>query len=69
MTVELTEQQQHAIDQGLESVQVVDPRTNTWYRLVPVTAARDEFVEDLVVQEVVSRIARRNAVARANGDS
>ena len=68
MAIPLTEQQQRALD-AIESQppQVVDPRTNAAYVLIPVTEyeAVREIVEDERRQRAIRAVAARNAGRRA----
>jgi hypothetical protein len=67
MAIPLTEQQQRALD-AIESQppQVVDPRTNAAYVLIPVTEyeAVREIVEDERRQRAIRAVAARNAGRR-----
>ena len=67
MSIELTESQQHALDQEGAAVRVVDPRTNAGYVLVPADEFESvrEVVEDDRRQRAIRRVASRNAAARA----
>jgi hypothetical protein len=67
MTIQLTEQQQRALDSARPTLpQVVDPRTNAEYVLIP--AAEYESVRDLIEDErqqrAIRAVALRNAVGR-----
>lgn len=70
MTIQLTEQQQRALDSaGPTTVpQVVDPRTKAEYVLIP--AAEYESVRDLIEderqQKAIRRVALKNAAGRLN---
>lgn len=71
MTIQLTEQQQQVLDLvGTEPAQVVDPRTNAEYVLVP--AAEYESVRDVLEDErqqaAIQAVALRNAVGRMDED-
>jgi len=69
MPVSLTEQQQRALDStDAEPLQVVDPRTNAAYVLVPLTdyEAVREVVEDERRQRAIRTIGLRNAGRRAD---
>jgi hypothetical protein len=67
MAIELTEQQQQALDTLGESPRVIDPRTHTAYVLVP--AAEYETVRELLEddrhQRAIRAVALRNAAGRA----
>ncbi len=71
MNIELTEQQQQAIDaQGQGSLRVVDPRTNTAYVLVPAEdyeSLREEL-EDKRLQRAIRAAGMRNAGRRLKED-
>jgi len=67
MPIELTEQQQRALDaaEGVPA-KVVDPRTSAAYVLIP---ARDyevvrEVLEDERQQRAIRKVALRNAIGR-----
>lgn len=69
MAIQLTEQQQRALDSaGPAPPQVVDPRTNAEYVLVP--AAEYESVRDIIEderqQKAIRAVALKNAVGRMN---
>ena len=66
MSIELTEPQLRALDAGGEAIRLVDPRTNSEYRLVPVPPTPDPA--DDRDQTAARRIARRNAAGRAAGE-
>jgi hypothetical protein len=69
MTIQLTEQQQEVLDSaGATPPQVVDPRTNTEYVLVPAAEYETvrEILEDERQQEAIQKVALRNAVGRMN---
>lgn len=69
MAIRLTEQQQHALDSmEAEPPQVVDPRTNAAYVLVPLTEyeAVREIVEDERRQRAIREVALRNAGRRVD---
>jgi hypothetical protein len=69
MTIQLTEQQQQVLDSsGGTPPQVVDPRTNEAYVLVPATEyeAVREVIEDERRQAALHSVALRNAVGRMN---
>jgi len=72
MPIQLTEQQQRALDSaGPTPPQVVDPRTNAEYVLIP--AAEYENVRDLIEDErqqrAIRAVALRNAVGRLAEDA
>jgi len=68
MTIQLTPQQQHALDarNGGEPARIIDPRTNAAYVLVPEPdyAAVRELLEDEQRQRAIREVARRNAAGR-----
>ena len=67
MPIRLTEQQQAVLDAAAaEPPQVVDPRTNAAYVLIPLTEyeAVREIVEDERRQRAVRAVAFRNAGRR-----
>jgi hypothetical protein len=67
MLIRLTEQQQHALDsQDAQPVQVVDPRTDAVYVLIPLTEYESvrEIVEDERRQRAIRAVALRNAGRR-----
>ena len=67
MTVRLTEQQQRALDStDAQPLQVVDPRTNAAYVLIPLTEyeAVREVVEDERRQMAIRTMGLRNAGRR-----
>ena len=67
MPIRLTEQQQHALDSmDAEPPQVVDPRTNEAYVLIPLTEYESirEIVEDERRQRAIRAVALRNAGRR-----
>jgi len=70
MAIRLTEQQQHALDTttDAEPPQVVDPRTNAAYVLIPLTEyeAVREIVEDERRQIAIRAVGLRNAGRRAD---
>jgi hypothetical protein len=69
MPIRLTEQQQHTLDStDAEPPQVVDPRTNQAYVLIPLTEYEvvREIVEDERRQRAVRAVALRNAGRRAD---
>ena len=69
MTIRLTEQQQRALDSTeAQPLQVVDPRTNMKYVLIPLTEyeAVREIVEDERRQSAIRTVALRNAGLRVN---
>ena len=68
MPIRLTEQQQRALDlTDADPPQVVDPRTNAAYVLIPLTEyeAVREVVEDERRQRAIRAVALRNAGRRA----
>jgi hypothetical protein len=69
MAIRLTEQQQHALDTtDAEPPQVVDPRTNVAYVLIPLTEykAVREIVEDERQQRTIRAVGLRNAGRRVD---
>jgi tRNA A-37 threonylcarbamoyl transferase component Bud32 len=67
MTIQLTAQQQEALDSsGAMPPEVVDPRTNTAYVLIPAVEYETfrEVVEDERRQGAVRTVALRNAAGR-----
>jgi hypothetical protein len=69
MAIRLTEQQQHALDMtDAEPPQVVDPRTNAAYVLIPLTEyeAVREIVEEERQQRAIRAVGLRNAGRRAD---
>ena len=69
MPIRLTEQQQHALDApDVQPPQVVDPRTDAAYVLIPLTEyeAIREMVEDERRQRAIRAVAIRNAGRRAD---
>jgi hypothetical protein len=67
MAIRLTEQQQRALDSSeAEPPQVVDPRTNAAYVLIPLTEyeAVREAVEDEKRQAQIRTVGLRNAARR-----
>ena len=69
MPIRLTEQQQHALDAAdAEPPQVIDPRTDQAYALIPLTEyeAVREIVEDEKRQKAIRAFALRNAGRRAD---
>ena len=67
MSIELTEQQQQAIDAiGESPVRVIDPRTSRSYVLVPEADYEDvrEVLEDERRQRAIRVVGRRNAEGR-----
>lgn len=69
MDIRLTEQQQRALDStDAELPQVVDPRTNAAYVLIPLTEyeAVREIVEDERRQRAIRAVGLRNAGRRAD---
>lgn len=69
MAIRLTEQQQRALDSTDAALpQVVDPRTNAAYVLIPLTEyeAIREIVEDEKRQRAIRAVGLRNAGRRAD---
>jgi hypothetical protein len=69
MPIQLTEQQQRALDTTeAQPPQVVDPRTNAAYVLIPLTEYESvrEIVEDERRQRDIRAVALRNAGRRVN---
>jgi hypothetical protein len=67
MSIELTEQQQRALDAiGESPVRVTDPRTSKTYVLVPEADYEDihEVLEDERRQRAIRMVALRNAAGR-----
>jgi hypothetical protein len=67
MPIRLTEQQQQVLDSAdAQPPQVVDPRTNAAYVLIPLTEyeAICEIVEDERRQRAIRAVALRNAGRR-----
>ncbi len=67
MAIRLTEQQQHALDTtDAQPPQVVDPRPNAAYVLIPLTdyQAVREIVEDERRQRAIRTVALQNAGRR-----
>ena len=67
MSIELTPQQQQALDTQEDSPpRVIDPRTNTTYILVPEVdyEAIRELLEDERRQRAIHEVALRNAAGR-----
>jgi len=65
MTIELTQQQQQAIDNaGDEPVSVIDPRTKTEYIMVPAVDYDSvrEALEDDRIQRAIRSTAHTNAI-------
>jgi hypothetical protein len=69
VAIQLTEQQQQALDsaEGIPP-EVIDPRTNASYVLIPTTEyeAVREILEDERRQAAIRAAALRNAVGRIN---
>jgi hypothetical protein len=68
MAIQLTEQQQRALDStDAQPPQVVDPRTDAAYVLIPLTEyeAVSEIVEDERRQKAIREVALRNAGRRS----
>ena len=71
MTIQLTEQQQQALDaQSSEAPRVIDPRTNTAYILIPETdyATVREALEDERHQQAIRAVALRNTAGRMDDE-
>jgi hypothetical protein len=69
MPIELTEQQQRALDTlGEAPAQVVDPRTSAVYVLIPASDYETfrELLEDERQQRAVRAVALRNAARRVD---
>jgi hypothetical protein len=69
MPIQLTEPQQRVLDAERKTApQVIDPRTNTAYFLIPAKEYETvrEIIEDEQRQRAISQIAQRNAVGRMN---
>jgi hypothetical protein len=69
MTLELTEQQQHALDQHPERpARIIDPRTNAAYVLVRADEYENirELLEEEQRQKAIHSVALRNALGRMN---
>jgi hypothetical protein len=67
MSIELTPEQQQALDnQGRSPQRVIDPRTDTAYILVPEVEyeAMRELLEDERREQVMHAVALRNAASR-----
>jgi hypothetical protein len=67
MSIELTPEQQQALDnQGRSAQRVIDPRTDTAYILVPEVEyeAMRELLEDERREQVIHAVALRNAASR-----
>jgi hypothetical protein len=67
MSIELTEQQQQALDsQGEGPPRVIDPRTNVSYYLVPASVyeAVRELLEEERRQKAIRAVGLRNAARR-----
>lgn len=67
MTLQLTEQQQRTLDSaGAVPPQVVDPRTNAAYVLIPAAEyeAVREILEDERRQRAIRLVGLRNAASR-----
>ena len=72
MSIELTVEQQHALDNQVGGPQrVVDPRTDTAYVLVPESEyeATRELLEDDRREQVIHAVALRNAAGRMDEPS
>lgn len=67
MSIELTPEQQQALDnQGRSPQRVIDPRTDTAYILVPDVEyeAMRELLEDARREQVIHAVALSNAASR-----
>jgi hypothetical protein len=66
MSMELTREQQEALDRGPGPQRVVDPRTHAAYVLVPEHeyAAMRELLEDERREQLIHAVAPRNAAGR-----
>ena len=67
MSIELTPQQQQALDTKEESpTRVIDPRTNTTYILVPEVDYESirEVLQEELRQQAIHAVALRNAAGR-----
>ncbi len=72
MSIQLTPQQQHALDSQEDCPpRVIDPRTNTSYILVREADYESirEILEDERRQQAIQAIALRNAAGRIEQDS
>ena len=71
MTIELTEQLQHALDiSENEHPHLVDPRTKVTYALVPLAEldAMREILEEEPQRHALAKYSLRNALRRAEED-
>ena len=71
MSIELTDQQQHAVDAlGEEPARLVDPRTNAAYVLLPaeIYECVREILDDEKQQKALRSVGLRNAIGRMNED-
>lgn len=71
MTIQLTEQQQEVLDSsGSIPPEVVDPRTNSSYVLVPADEYETirEIIEDERRQAAIRSVALKTAASRMNED-
>jgi len=62
--IELTEQEQHALDLGPKPVRLIDPRTNSAYVLLPADVyerVRDLLEDDVDMKDVAVLVARAMA--------
>lgn len=68
MSIQLTPQQQQALDKEADPPRIIDPRTNTTYILIPEMddEAVRELLEDERRQQAIHAIALRNAAGRVN---
>lgn len=67
MSIQLTEQQQHALDADMESPpRVIDPRTNKPYVLVSLEEYEEirAILEEERERKAIHAVALRNAVGR-----
>ena len=71
MSIELTDQQQHAVDAlGEKPARLVDPRTNAAYVLLPAEIYESvrEILDDEKQQKALRSVGLRNAIGRMNED-
>jgi len=67
MVIQLTPQQQQAVDQqGAELLRIVDPRNNGTYLLIPETKYEEvrELLEEERRRSIIQEFALRNAAGR-----
>jgi hypothetical protein len=70
MPIPLTEQEQRALDSaGAQPPELVDPRTNAAYLLIPAAEyeAMREILDDDRRQQAIRAVALRNAGGRIDG--